>query len=93
MERWEFIVECDEHNSCNSCILKRFDLSTVQKDIVEIMQQICSFASYLPVLTREWKYTITIKLEEPLMSNIATLDIPRIWFKNKESREFQNMRR
>lgn len=93
VECWEFVVECNEHKICNSCISKKFDLLTIQKEIREIMQQICSIVNHLPVLTREWKYTITIKLEESLMSNIATLDIPRIWFKNKESRKFQNMNR
>lgn len=81
LERWDFVVECEEHN--RSRTLKN-DL-TIQKDIKGIIHQICSTADRLPILTQDWNYTITVKLEEQLMSNIEALKIPKIWFKNKNS--------
>lgn len=79
LERWDFVVECEEHK--HSRTLKN-DL-TIQKDIRDVLHQISSTVNRLPILTRDWKYTITVKLEEQLMSNIEALKIPKIWFKNK----------
>lgn len=90
MERWDFVVECEQHNSA---VLKKNDLLAVQNEIKDVLQQICSMANYLPVLTREWQYTITVKLEEPLMANVDALKIPRSWLKNKNTREIQNMQK
>lgn len=64
LEHWDFVVECAEHNSGE--LNKYNDLSIVQKEIRDLLQQICSMKSYLPVSTWEWKYSITVKLEEPL---------------------------
>lgn len=82
-ERWDFVVECEEL-ICGRSMKNNF--FTVQKSIRVILQQICSTANCLPLLPQNWKYTITVKLEESLMSNIENLEIPKIWFKNKSSR-------
>jgi len=87
IERWDFVVECKEHYHSG---LSECDLYTTQKEIRDVLRQICTMANFLPVLTREWKYTITVKLEEPLMSNVETLKIPKSWFKNKNSKKTQN---
>lgn len=84
LERWDFIVECEEL-VCDR--LMKNDLFTVQKNIRVILQQICSTANRMPLLTQNWKYTITFKLEESLMSNIENLKIPKIWFKNKNNND------
>lgn len=80
MERWDFIAECEEHDDNG---LTKNNLFIIQKEIRDILHHIDSMASFLPVLTREWNYTITVKLEELLMSNVDTLKIPRFWFQNK----------
>lgn len=68
LEHWDFEVECDEHN--NGELSKYNDLSIVQKEIRNLLQQICSKKSYLSLSTQEWNYSITVKLEDPLMSNL-----------------------
>lgn len=68
LEHWVFVVECEEHNSGE--LNKYNDLSIVQKEIRDLLQQICSMVIYLPVSTSEWKYSITVKLEEQMMSNL-----------------------
>jgi len=87
MERWDFVLECKEHHQSG---LSESNLCTTRKEITNILRQICILANLLPVLTQEWKYTITVKLEEPLMSNVETLKIPKSWFKNN-SKKIQNM--
>lgn len=87
LERWDFVVECEEL-VCDRLI--KNDLFTVQKNIRIILQQICSTANRLPLLVQNWKYTITFKLEESLMSNIETLEIPKTWFKNKNAGDVKN---
>lgn len=82
LERWDFVVECKEH--CHSGLPEN-NLYTTRKEIRDVLQQICTWANFLPVLTPQWKYSITVKLEEPLMSNIETLKIPKYWFKSKNS--------
>jgi hypothetical protein len=68
LEQWNFVVECKEHN--NGELNKYNDLSIVQKEIRYLLQQICSMKSYLPLSTQEWNYSITVKLEDPIMSNL-----------------------
>lgn len=80
IERWYFEVECVDHNSCG---LNTNNLSTVRKEIRDVLRQICSTVSFLPVLTEEWVYNITVKLEEPLCSNFDKLNVPQTVFKKK----------
>lgn len=87
MECWEFIVEHEVAFNVDKS--KRHCLYNVQREIKDVLQVICSTANCLPVLNRNWKYSITVKLEDRLMSNINTVMIPNVWLKNKNYEEIK----
>lgn len=89
MECWEFVVEYDV-SYYHIDESKRYCLYNIQQEIKYLLQNICSTANCLPVLTRDWKYNITVKLEDRLMSNINTLRIPKAWLTNKNCEEIKN---
>lgn len=101
VERWDFEAECegcDDHDDHDGNGRgggttwyavddgDRRPAPGARDGIRDVFRQICATASCLPALTRELKYTVTVKLEEPPnTSNTrdAVQTIPRTWFRGK----------
>lgn len=72
MERWDFKVQYEGSGDLNPDSVGNKELSTIQKEIRDVLRQICSTVSFLPLLDCPCSFDIQIFTK-------SDIDVPQQW--------------